>query len=91
MRDVVTAATRCTFGAEPSQMSVLWFLTLVRSAGGVNKLFEATEGAAQEYVVEQGAATIVESIAADIKNDVNIVTNQAVTSIDQTDDKELRN
>ena len=43
MRDVITAALRCTFGLESSQMSLLLFLTIVKSAGGVNTLMEATE------------------------------------------------
>ena len=43
VRDVLTAALRCTFGLEPSQMSLLLFLTIVKSAGGVNTLMEATE------------------------------------------------
>ena len=36
-------------------MSLLLFLTVARSAGGVQQLFEATEGAAQELVLEDGA------------------------------------
>ena len=43
VRDVITAALRCTFGLESSQMSLLLFLTIVKSAGGVNTLMEATE------------------------------------------------
>ena len=43
VRDVLTAALRCTFGLEPSQMSLLLFLTIVKSAGGVNTLMEATK------------------------------------------------
>ena len=85
VRDVISAAIRCTFGADPSQMSLLYFLTLVKSAGGVHDLFEATEGAAQEYVLEDGAAAIVNSIEEDIKNDVNIVFDQAVNTIEQNE------
>ena len=87
VRDVVTSAVRCTFGAEPSQMSFLFFLTIVKSAGGVNDLFEASEGAAQEYVLDQGAGSIIDSIAQEIKTDVNISLNQPVTTIDQTDEE----
>ena len=65
-----------------SRRSLLYFLTLVKSAGGVHDLFEATEGAAQEYVLEDGAAAIVNSIEEDIKKDVNIVLDQAVNTIE---------
>ena len=46
---------RFTFGVETSLMSLLWFLTQVRAAGGVQKLLEATEGTAQEFTLEEGA------------------------------------
>ena len=46
---------RSTFGVETSLMSLLWFLTQVRAAGGVQKLLEATEGTAQEFTLEEGA------------------------------------
>ena len=62
-----------------SRRSLLYFLTLVKSAGGVHDLFE---GAAQEYVLEDGAAAIVISIEEDIKKDVNIVLDQAVNTIE---------
>ena len=62
-----------------SRRSLLYFLTLVKSAGGVHDLFE---GAAQEYVLEDGAAAIVNSIEEDIKKDVNIVLDQAVNTIE---------
>ena len=62
-----------------SRRSLLYFLTLVKSAGGVHDLFE---GAAQEYVLEDGAVAIVNSIEEDIKKDVNIVLDQAVNTIE---------
>jgi len=86
VRDVVTSAVRCTFGAEPSQMSFLFFLTIVKSAGGVNDLFEASDGAAQEFVLDQGAGSIIENVANEIKTDVNIALDQPVTTIDQSDE-----
>ena len=62
-----------------SRRSLLYFLTLVKSAGGVHDLFE---GAAQEYVLEDGAVAIVNSIEEDIKKNVNIVLDQAVNTIE---------
>merc|ERR1719282_519348 len=85
VRDVLTAALRCTFGLEPSQMSLLLFLTIVKSAGGVNTLMEATEGSAQEFVLEDGAGAIVTNLSNDIKSDVNILLDQAVTTIEQSE------
>lgn len=89
VRDVITAALRCTFGLESSQMSLLLFLTIVKSAGGVNTLMEATEGAAQEYVFENGAGAIVTSLSGDIKSDVNILLDQGVTTVEQSEEGEV--
>ena len=86
VRDVITAAFRCTFGVETSQMSMLYFLTVSKSAGGVEKLFEATEGAGQEFTVENGTASIVDRLAKDIEKDVNILLDQAVNTVEQNDD-----
>ena len=71
-------------------MSLLLFLTIVKSAGaGVNRLFEATEDGAQEYIVEAGAAAIVDTLHDDIKTDVSIMLDQAVTTIEQTEGGEV--
>ena len=87
VRDVFSAAIRCTFGVEPSQMSLLLFLTIIKSTGGgVNRLFEASDGAAQEFIVEKGTGAIVDSIHEEIKTDVNIMLDQAVTTIEQITD-----
>ena len=86
VRDVLAAALRTTFGVEPTQMSVLFLLTVIKSAGGVSQLFEATEGAAQEFVVERGAASVVESLYEDIKSEVNIVMKEPVSTVEQDRD-----
>jgi len=86
VKDVLTAAFRCTFGVEPAQMSMLYFLTVCKSAGGVDKLFESTEGAGQEFTVEGGTASIVDSLAKDIEKDVNILIDQPVNTVEQNDD-----
>jgi len=86
VKDVIIAAFRCTFGVEPAQMSMLYFLTVARSAGGVEVLFESTEGGGQEFTVETGTGDIVDSIAKDIEKDVNIIVDEAVNTVEQTDD-----
>ena len=86
VRDVLAAAVRTTFGVEPSQMSVLFLLTVIKSAGGVSQLFEATEGAAQEFVVKRGAASIVESLYEDIRSEVNVVMKEPVSTVEQDRD-----
>ena len=83
VRDVVAAAVRTTFGVEPDQMSVLFFLAIIKSAGGLSQLVEATEGAAQEFVVEGGAMSIVESLYEDIKSEVNVLMGEPVSTVEQ--------
>jgi len=89
VHDVITAALRCTFGLETSQMSLLLFLTIVKSAGGVTTLMEATQGAAQEFVLEDGAGALIAGLADDIKSDVNILLDQAVTTVEQSEDGDV--
>ena len=86
VKDILTAAFRCTFGVDLSQMSMLYFLTVCKSAGGVEALFESTEGGGQEFTVDNGCASIVESIAKDVEKDVNILLEHAVNTIEQNDD-----
>lgn len=47
VRDLFNAAVRVVFGAEPHEMSMLYFLTYLRAGGGLMKLVEI-EGGAQE-------------------------------------------
>ena len=86
VRDVIASAVRVTFGAEPGQISVLFLLTVIKSAGGVRQLFEATEGTAQEFVVEEGASSIVERLYEDIKSEVAVVVGAPVTTVEQHSD-----
>lgn len=46
------AAMRTMFGAELSQISLLYYLTYVASAGNIKNLIEATENTAQEYRIK---------------------------------------
>ena len=43
------------------------------------------QGAAQEYVLEDGAGAIITSLSEVMKSDVNILLDQAVTSVEQTE------
>lgn len=47
VRDLFNAAVRVVFGAEPHEMSMLYFLTYLRAGGGLMKLVEI-DGGAQE-------------------------------------------
>jgi monoamine oxidase len=47
VRDLFNAAVRVVFGAEPHELSMLYFLTYLRAGGGLMKLVEI-EGGAQE-------------------------------------------
>ena len=49
---MIRAAMRCMFGAELSQMSMLYFLMYVAAAGNMKNLTEATEGTAQEFRIK---------------------------------------
>ena len=43
---------RTMFGTELSQISLLYFLTYVASAGEIKHLLEATPGSAQEFKIK---------------------------------------
>ena len=43
------------------------------------------QGAAQEYVFENGAGAIVIGLSGDIKSDVNILLDQGVTTVEQSE------
>jgi len=51
-KELLRIAVRCTLGVEPCDISLLYFLTYVSSAGGVKPLTEATPYTAQEYTVQ---------------------------------------
>ena len=51
---MIRIAVRAVMGAEPTDLSFLYFLTYVSAAGGLKYLVEATPDAAQEYTLEVG-------------------------------------
>jgi monoamine oxidase len=62
VRGLLDAAVRTIFGAEPSELSMLFFLWYLHSGGGLYKLAEARGGAQQDRFVE-GAGTIAVRMA----------------------------
>jgi monoamine oxidase len=80
-RDLFEMAVRGLFAADDLEdVSFLHLLFLVRAHGSINTLF-SIEGGAQENMVEGGAGTIAERMAADLGDAV--CCNQAVHSIAQ--------
>jgi monoamine oxidase len=64
-RDLLEAAVRGLMTCDPSEVSLLHFLTLVRSAGSLNNLL-AIEGGYQQDLVVGGAATMAEHLADEL-------------------------
>lgn len=83
VRAVFDVAARTVFGAEPAELSLLYFLFYVRSAGGLMDLIEI-EGGAQETRFALGAQQVAAALAADLGDAV--VTGAPVRSIRQDRD-----
>jgi monoamine oxidase len=78
-RAVFDAAVRTVFGAEPSELSALYFLAYSNAGGGFLKLVEV-EGAAQEQRLVDGAQSISDAIARELGTAV--VRNAPVRAVD---------
>jgi monoamine oxidase len=76
-------AARTVFGAEPAELSLLYFLFYLNSAGGFRKLIEI-EGAAQQERFVVGAQTLCERLVGKL-GDERVVTDAAVSAIEQRD------
>lgn len=84
------AATRCIFGKETSQISLLHYLYYVKAGGGVDALLEASNGAAQEFTIQGGTGVLVEKLAEGVKNNNNVIELKCpVTKIEQSLEKVL--
>ena len=83
VRELFDVATRVVFGAEPAELSLLYFLFYVGSAGGLMDLIEI-EGGAQETRFVHGAQEIAQRLAAELGD--RVVTNAPVEAIRQTGD-----
>ena len=68
-RGLLTVAARTVFGAEPSELSYLYFLWYAQCGGGVMQLTDF-EGGAQDAHLLGGTQQICERIAAELGDDV---------------------
>lgn len=82
VRDLFNAAVRVVFGAEPHEMSMLYFLTYLRAGGGLMKLVEI-EGGAQERRFVGSSQELSIRLAAKIGD--ALVLSSPVRRIEQTD------
>merc|ERR1712126_85514 len=80
--DLVGAMIRGAGGVEPADMSFLAMLTSVKSNGGMGEQGE-------ELVFEEGAISVINSLADELKADVNILLSQQVDKIDQNDQENV--
>ena len=83
VRGVFDVAARVVFGAEPAELSLLYFLFYVRAAGGLMDLIEI-EGGAQETRFVNGAQQVALRLAEDLGE--RVVTGAQVQAIQQTRD-----
>lgn len=83
------AATRCIFGKETSQISLLHYLYYIKAGGGIDALLESSNGAAQEFTIKGGTGALVEKLAEGVKNNNNNVIELKcpVTKIEQSPEK----
>ncbi|GAB1598628.1 probable flavin-containing monoamine oxidase A [Argonauta hians] len=83
-----SAAIRCIFGKESSQISMLHYLYYIKAAGGMDAVLKASDGAAQEYSIKGGTDALINKLVENIKNNNNnmLETQCPVTKIEQTDD-----
>ena len=50
--ELIDAGFRTVFGAETSQMSLLYVLAYIKAAGGIHDLTESTKNGGQEYKIK---------------------------------------
>lgn len=83
VRDLFNAAVRVVFGAEPHEMSMLYFLTYLRAGGGLMKLVEI-EGGAQERRFVGSSQEVSIRLAKQLGD--SVVLSSPVRRIEQSDD-----
>lgn len=84
VRDLFNAAVRVVFGAEPHEMSMLYFLAYLRAGGGLMKLVEI-EGGAQERRFVGSAQELSLRLAQKLGD--SVVLSAPVRRIEQGDDR----
>ena len=82
-RAMFDLAVRTVFGAEPSELSLLYFLFYVHTAGGFRKLVEI-EGCAQQDRLVEGTQTLSARLAEPLGD--RVVLSSPVRVIHQSDD-----
>ncbi len=65
VQDLFDVAVRTVFGAEPSELSALYFAFYLNASGGLRRLIEIKDGA-QERRIVAGAGEIARRLAADL-------------------------
>jgi len=81
-RRVLECTVRAIFSAEPEEVSLLFFLFYVRSAGGLMPLCDV-QGGAQESRFAQGAQSVSNALAASLTDSLLLET--PVRSVEQGD------
>jgi monoamine oxidase len=82
-RDLFDIAVRTVFGAEPSEMSALWFAHYLRTGGGLAAHIDTPGGSQQDRIVG-GAQPIAEALARPLGERVRLST--PVRAIEQSTD-----
>ncbi len=70
-RDLIALSCKTVWGAEPSELSLLWALSYMAAGGGFEKLLDVEGGAQQDRVVG-GSALIAERMAAALGDRVRL-------------------
>ena len=81
-RELIRIATRAIFSAEPSEVSMLFFLSYIRGAGSLEQLADV-QGAAQQDRIQGGAFQIALRLAERVGK-ASILLNSPVRSIEQS-------
>lgn len=83
VRALFDVGVRTIFGAEPSEISVLYFLTYLQAGGGFLKLAEIEDGAQQDRFVE-GAQSLALGLASPLQHQNRITFNAPALRITQS-------
>jgi monoamine oxidase len=83
VRAILDVAVRVVFGAEPSEISLLYFLSYLRAGGGILKLTQVSEGAQQDRFVD-GAQELSKRLRARLGHAVRL--SEPVRRIEQDQD-----
>jgi monoamine oxidase len=70
-RDAFDAIVRALFGAEPAELSLLYFLFYIRSGGGFDRI-TAVRGGAQQTRITRGTQAISEALADELGDRVHV-------------------